>query len=73
MDLRLEPAAERDRAWLDQLRRAAYREVARIFREDRFILPIVPRVRLFVSQADVKDIGWSADGFAIFEKVQMTK
>ena len=27
MDLRLEPAAERDRAWLDQLRRAAYRDL----------------------------------------------
>lgn len=54
-------------------RRAAYKEVARIFREDRFILPIIPRVRLFVSQGDVTDVNWSADGFAVFEKVNISE
>ncbi len=54
-------------------RRAAYREVARIFREDRFILPIIPRVRLFVSQDEVSSVGWSADGFAIFEKAEISE
>jgi len=54
-------------------RKAAYKEVARIFREDRFVLPIIPRVRLFVSQDDVTDIGWSADGFAIFEKATISE
>ncbi|MBU2867289.1 ABC transporter substrate-binding protein [Pacificibacter marinus] len=54
-------------------RKAAYKEVARIFREDRFVLPIIPRVRLFVSQDEVNDIGWSADGFAIFEKATISE
>ena len=54
-------------------RKAAYREVARIFREDRFILPIAPRIRLFVSQNDVEDLAWSADGFAIFEKATISE
>lgn len=54
-------------------RQAAYRDVARIFREDRFILPIIPRIRLFVSKEDVRDIGWSADGFAIFENTTITQ
>ncbi|MDE0112786.1 MAG: ABC transporter substrate-binding protein [Albidovulum sp.] len=54
-------------------RRAAYREVARIFREDRFILPIIPRVRLFVSQDEVSSVGWSADGFAIFENAEISE
>lgn len=52
-------------------RRAAYKEVARIFREDRFILPIIPRVRLYVAQADVSGLDWSADGFAIFEAIEI--
>lgn len=54
-------------------RQAAYEEVARIFREDRFILPIIPRVRLFVSQDDVSGVGWSADGFAIFETAEISE
>lgn len=49
-------------------RQTAYKEVARILREDRFILPIIPRVRLFVSQKSLSGVDWSADGFAIFEK-----
>lgn len=54
-------------------RRAAYKEVARIFREDRFILPIIPRVRLYVSQDELSNIGWSADGFAVFEKAEISE
>lgn len=54
-------------------RRAAYKEVARIFREDRFILPIIPRVRLFVSQDELSSVNWSADGFAVFEKAVISE
>lgn len=52
-------------------RKAAYKEVARIFREDRFILPIIPRVRLYVLESSVSGLDWSADGFAIFEEVEI--
>jgi hypothetical protein len=48
-------------------RRAAYKEVARIFREDRFILPIIPSIFLYVAPKSVSDVSWSADGFPIFE------
>ena len=57
---------------LDQ-RRAAYEKVAKIFREDLFILPIIPRMRLYVAQKRVSGVQWSADGFAIFEKAKVTE
>lgn len=52
-------------------RKAAYAEVAKILREDRFILPIVPRVRLYVAADNLKGMEWSADGFAIFENATL--
>ncbi len=54
-------------------RREAYKEVARIFREDRFILPIIPRIRLFVTPSTVSDVQWTADGFAVFEHATISE
>lgn len=54
-------------------RRAAYKEVARIFREDRFILPIIPSIFLYVAPTSVSDLQWSADGFVILEDAKITE
>lgn len=54
-------------------RRAAYKEVARIFREDRFILPIIPSIFLYVAPKTVSDLKWSADGFVILEDAKITE
>lgn len=49
-------------------RRKHYKEAARIIREDRFILPVVPRIKIFVQSAGVEGLAWSADGFPLLEK-----
>ncbi len=54
-------------------RRKAYKEVARIFREDLFILPIIPRIRLFVTPSSVSGVQWTADGFAVFENAAISQ
>ncbi|MBO6727781.1 MAG: ABC transporter substrate-binding protein [Rhizobiaceae bacterium] len=54
-------------------RRAAYKEVARIFREDRFILPIIPSIYLYVAPSSVSDVAWTAVGFPIFENAKIAE
>lgn len=54
-------------------RREAYEKVAQIFREDRFILPIIPLIRLFVSQDEADNIAWSVDGFVVLEDATLSE
>lgn len=49
-------------------REAIYSEVARIVREQKFVIPVAPNLRPWASQPNVQGLHWNLDGMLILER-----
>ena len=48
-------------------RRAAYADASAFLRENNYVMSLVSRPRLYVTSADVSGVGFTADGFSLFQ------